>query len=265
MPPAPIPNTPQTRLDMAAFKASARIMDQAVGDVLRALESSGLAENTLVISTTDHGIAFPGMKCNLTDHGIGIMLTMRGPGGFTGGNVSDAMVSHLDLFPTMCDIADVEHPAWLQGKSLGPLIRGEVAELHDEIFAEVNYHAAYEPKRAVRSKRWKYIRHFGGRGRPVLPNCDDSPSKTVWLDHGWGNQAVAAERLYDLVFDPDETRNMVADASASSALADMRGRLDRWMKATRDPLLEGPVKAPAGAKVNDPDGVSPREPVRDAV
>ena len=70
LPPAPIPDTPQTRADIAAFKASARVMDEGVGVVLKALEDAGLAGNTLVISTTDHGIPFPSMKCNLSDHGI---------------------------------------------------------------------------------------------------------------------------------------------------------------------------------------------------
>ena len=72
---------------MAGFKATAAVMDRGVGQVLGALDAAGLAENTLVISTTDHGIAFPAMKCNLTDHGMGVMLIMRGPGGFRGGKV----------------------------------------------------------------------------------------------------------------------------------------------------------------------------------
>ena len=63
-----------------AFHASARILDHGVGQVLEALERNGLADNTLVISTTDHGLAFPLMKCNLTDSGWGVSLIMRGPG-----------------------------------------------------------------------------------------------------------------------------------------------------------------------------------------
>ncbi len=86
--------------------------------MLDALDANGLSENTLVICTTDHGIAFPRMKGNLTDHGIGVMLIMRGPGGFTGGKVYDALVSHIDLYPTICDLLEIEHPSWLQGTSL---------------------------------------------------------------------------------------------------------------------------------------------------
>ena len=263
-PPATVPDTANARRDMAAFHATARIMDDAVGSVLNALEAAGLAENTLVISTTDHGIAFPGMKCNLTVHGTGVYLMMRGPGGFSGGKVCDAMVSQLDLYPTICELLNIEKPVWLQGKSLMPLVRGEAPEIHEELFAEVNYHAAYEPKRAARTQRYNYIRHFGDKQTPVLPNCDDGLSKTVWLEHGWRNQIVPRELLFDTVFDPEETRNLVNDPAYALAVQDMRGRLDAWMKRTNDPLLNGPVKAPPGAVVNDPDGTSPQEPVRQA-
>ncbi len=262
MPPAPIADTAETRRDMAAFKASARILDQGMGDVLSALESSGLAGNTLVICTTDHGVAFPAMKCNLTVHGTGVFLIMRGPGGFSGGKVSNAMVSQMDLFPTICDLLNVEHPSWLQGKSLLPLIRGETQELHDEIFAEVNYHAAYEPMRAVRTRQWNYVRRFGEREHPVLPNCDDGLSKDVWLKNGWKDQIVAREQLYDSLFDPNETRNLANDPAHAKVLGEMRGRLDRWMKRTNDPILLGPIQAPAGALANDPDGISPKETPR---
>ena len=259
LPPAPLPDTPETRRDMAAFKASARILDGNIGTVLEALDQNGLAENTLVICTTDHGIAFPGMKCNLTDHGIGVMLIMRGSGGFTGGQVCDAMVSHIDLFPTICDLLEIEPPQWLQGNSMMPLIRGEVDEINDEIFAEVTYHAAYEPQRAVRTRRWKYIRRFEERHTPVLPNCDDSLSKDVWLKHGWRERPVPQEQLYDLIFDPSETHNLAGESSVAEVLDEMRGRLERWMRNTDDPLLHGPVPAPSGARFNDPDGLSPQE------
>jgi arylsulfatase A-like enzyme len=244
---------------MAGYKASARVLDVAVGQVLDALAAAGLAGNTLVISTTDHGVAFPYMKCNLTDHGIGVSLIMRGPGGFAGGKASDALVSHLDLFPTICDLAGAKHPAWLQGHSLLPLMNGARQEIREEIHAEVNYHACYEPKRAVRTSRWKYIRNFGDRRRPVLPNCDDGLSKDIWLQYGWKEREIEPEQLYDLVFDPNETSNRAGDPAAREALADMRARLDRWMRATDDPLLKGPVPAPPGAVVNDIDGISPRE------
>jgi N-sulfoglucosamine sulfohydrolase len=263
-PPVPIPDTPETRADMAGFHASARNLDRGIGQVLEALERNGLAENTLVISTTDHGIAFPRMKCNLTDFGFGVSLILRGPDVFRGGKVCDAMVSHIDIFPTLCEWLQIQPPAWLEGRSILPVLRGQSREVNDEVFAEVNYHASYEPMRAVRTERYKYIRRYGERTAPVLPNCDDSPSKTLWLESGWRERALPKEELYDLIFDPGEQCNLAADRAAERNLNAMRGRLDAWMHRTSDPLLSGRVAAPPGAKVNPVDGTSPNEPVVDA-
>ncbi|OGV37872.1 MAG: sulfatase [Lentisphaerae bacterium GWF2_45_14] len=258
MPPAPLPDTPETREDMAQFIESARILDEKIGMVLSALERNGMENNTLVICTTDHGIAFPGMKCNLTDSGIGVMLIMRGPGGFRGGKVCDSMISHVDIFPTICDLIGIQKPEWLQGESIIPVINGKSER--EEIFAEVNYHAAYEPKRCVRTKRWKYIRRYDRRTRPVLPNCDDSYSKTLWMDSGWADRPPFEEALFDLVFDPHEANNLAHNSKSRDVLLDMRARLEKWMRNTDDPLLTNDaVPAPDSAMVNDPDGISPRE------
>jgi N-sulfoglucosamine sulfohydrolase len=235
-------------------------LDRGVGQVLSALDRYGLASNTLVISTTDHGIAFPLMKCNLTDAGWGVSLIMRGPGGFEGGKVCDALISQLDVFPTICELLGIDRPAWLQGHSILPVIRGEGQEINEAVFAEVNYHAAYEPKRAVRTKRWKYIRRFGDKRTPVLPNCDDGLSKSLFLENGWKQEQLPEESLYDLLFDPAEHHNLAAAETSQTTLKEMRQRLDGWMRSTSDPLLSGPVPTPHGAKVNDPDGTSPKEP-----
>jgi N-sulfoglucosamine sulfohydrolase len=187
-------------------------------------------------------------------------LILRGPDGFSGGRVCDAMVSHIDLFPTLCDLLQIERPAWLQGNSILPWIRGEAEQINTEIFAEVTYHAAYEPQRAVRTSRWKYIRRFDLRSGPVLPNVDDSPSKDLWLVSGWQDRAPAPEELYDLIFDPGERCSVANEPALVGTLTEMRTRLERWMQATGDPLLHGPASAPSGALLNDPDGLSPGEP-----
>ncbi len=258
-PPAPLPDTPETRQDMADFAVAARRLDERIAAVLEALDRGPHAHNTLVICTTDHGIAFPAMKCNLTDHGTGVMLLMRGPGGFTGGQVIDSLVSHLDIFPTLCELNCLPAPAYLQGQSLLPLVRGEATQVHDAVFAEINFHVPYEPARMVRTERWKYIRRFDGRGQVNLPNCDDSPSKDLWMNAGWRERPVPAEALYDLTFDPQEICNLADEARCREVLTEMRGRLERWMRQTNDPLLHGPLVPPVGAKIGNPEGVSPSE------
>jgi arylsulfatase A-like enzyme len=262
LPPSNLPDVVATRRDMAAFKSSARSLDHGIGAVLHALHDNSLVDNTLVLCTTDHGIAFPGAKATLFDRGIGVMMLMRGPGGFSGGKVVDAPVTHLDVYPTLCEIAGVEKPEWLQGSSLMPLVRGEVEELHEAIFAETTYHAAYQPHRAVRTERWKYIRRFDDYEHPVLANCDDSESKDLLIGAGWGEQIVPEEQLYDLTLDPQEGDNRASDRACAAALEEMRARLEAWMRETEDPLLDGPVPAPPGAQVNEQWQRSPEEPVR---
>jgi N-sulfoglucosamine sulfohydrolase len=261
LPPTGLPDTIVTRRDMAAFKASARSLDQGIGAVLHALHDLGVADNTLVICTTDHGVAFPNAKATLYDRGTGVMMLMRGPG-FTGGKVVDAMVTHLDVFPTICEVAGIRRPpSWLQGRSLIPLVRGDEERLHEAIFAEITYHAAYQPQRSVRTERWKYIRRFHEYPHPVLANCDDSASKELWVEHGWGERIVPEEQLYDLLFDPNEADNLAGDSARRSLLAQMRERLEAWMHETADPLLDGPVAPPEGGMVNEQNQISPDDPL----
>lgn len=260
-PPPNLPDTPQTRADMAAFKASARSLDQGVGAVLGALDAYGMADNTLIIFTTDHGLPFPNAKATLYDRGIGVMLMLRGPGGFTGGKVSDAMVSHLDIYPTVCELLDIPAPDWLQGKSLMPLVRGDATQIRDALFIEKTFHVAYEPERAVRTPRWKYIRRFDETHRaPVLANCDDGPTKDLLVERGWGEREIAMEQLYDLTFDPNEACNAVDAPANAAVLSDLRERLESWMHETSDPLADGPISPPPGITLNSPDQLSPADP-----
>lgn len=264
-PPPNLPDTPETRRDIAAFKASARQLDHGVGAVLNALDHCGFGDNTLVILTTDHGLPFPGAKATLTDRGIGVLLIMRGPGGFHGGRVTDALVSQIDLFPTVCELAEIEQPPWLQGQSLLPLVRGDTAEVNDEIFAGVTFHAAYEPQRAVRTRRYKYVRRFDPEHTTVvLPNVDDSPSKDVLLAHGWTERPIPSEQLYDLVFDPGEAANLVDDPAYQEIRSQLAARLQQWMAETGDPLLDAPVSPAPGTVFNTPDQLSASEPLERA-
>lgn len=254
--PAPLPDTPRVRQDMADYIVAAQELDRGIGEVLQAIKDAGQWENTIIISTTDHGMPLPRLKCNLTDHGMGVMLIMRGPD-WENGLVSDALVSQIDLFPTLCDSLQIERPSWLQGESLLPLLRGEKAEIHDAIFGEVTYHAAYQPQRAVRTQRYKYIRQFAERDRPVLPNIDDSRSKEVLFDAGFADSSVPREQLFDLIFDPNEANNLAENSSYASVLEEMRERLEKWMKDTDDPILNGPVPSPSGDEEKNLDDYSP--------
>lgn len=257
-PPPTFPDTPETRKDMAEYIDSARRLDWKMGKVFDTLENQGLAENTLVICTTDHGLAFPRMKCHVSDHGIGVMLILRGPDGFEGGKVIDGLVSQIDLFPTICELAEIDPPDWLEGYSVLPLVNGKADDIRDAVYAEVNYHCCYEPQRAIRTKRWKYIRRYDNAGQWALPNCDDSISKSFMMDNGWTEQPVESERLYDVVFDASEAHNLAEDPEHNNVLLEMREKLDQWRYETNDPVSDTEIMNPPDTAVlNDPSDVSP--------
>ncbi len=256
-----LPDTKENRQDMADYHASARYLDTAMGRVLDAVKKNGLSDNTIIIITTDHGIPFPYAKCNLTDHGLGVMLMVQGAD-FPAGKCVDAMVTHMDMFPTICEILKIQKPEWLHGKSLLPLLQDRVEEIHDYCFGEVTYHAAYEPMRSIRSKRYKLIKRFNKDWMRVpLPNCDAGYSKETWVNAGWGDMRLHEVELYDLVFDPNERQNLAQDPAHQATRDAMLARLDEEMRSTHDPLFTGPVAAPRGALVN---GVEQREPSDEA-
>ncbi len=259
-PPNNLPDTPEVRADVAAFKASARGLDHGVGMVLNQLDASGLMDDTLVIFTTDHGMPFPGAKATLYDRGLGVMLVLRGPEPFNRGRVIDALVSHIDIYPTVCEYLEIERPPFLQGVSLMALLHGHTTSARGEIFAGSTWHAAYEPQRAVRTTRHKYIHRWGERLTPVLANTDDGPSKDLLLRNGWAERVIPKEQLYDLLFDPNEANNLLEDPEYAGVLADLRGRLEAWMRDTEDPLLAGHVDPPPGVDINLPDQLSATEP-----
>jgi arylsulfatase A-like enzyme len=259
-PPSPLPDAEVTRRNMAGFIASARHMDEKYGSILEALGRRGLDERTIVCCFSDHGLQVPRNMCNLTDHGIGVYCIIRGPGGFTGGKVVDGMISLIDLIPTVYEVAEIDTPDHVEGTSLAPMVRESAATHRDATFAEVNFHAAYEPMRCVRTDRYKFIRRYDNRAKPVLPNMDDGPSKDFLLKAGWTERKRDQEMLYDLIFDPTEAENLVDRSEYADARRELSTLLDEWMAQTGDPIRKtGALNLPEGCIVNDADGHSPKE------
>lgn len=254
-PPPGVADTAATRRDMARFLTAVNGLDACCGEVLGALDAAGLADETLAIFTTDHGPAFPGYKCRLTDGGTGVALMIRPPASTPPGpGCLDDLVSQVDLFPTILDYLGLDPPPWtLRGRSLRPVMEGrrEGGVTGDRpVFAEVTYHAAYEPMRAVRTDRYVWIRRFEEDPRPVPANVDDSPAKEAWLAAGGIDRPQAAGELYDRWLDPMETRNLADDPAFGAVRAGLEARLRQWMEETGDPLLEGAVPLPPGGYAN---------------
>lgn len=245
-PPVTMPDTPEARADFADFAYAAGRLDAAYGRILRTLDATGLAGRTIVLVTTDHGIAFPRMKCNLTDHGLGVLLILRGPRelGLDGGRVIDAMVSHLDVLPTLNDLLGLGYEGSVEGTSWRPLLDRSIgpadsAGLHDALFAGVSYHGQEEVERAIRTSRYKYIRRYGPPFK--RHSSDGSVSAQLLVRLGWGEPPAPEEQLFDLAFDTGEANNLADRPGHESLVAELRDRLEAWMQRTSDPALHGSV------------------------
>jgi arylsulfatase A-like enzyme len=184
---------------------------------------------------------------------------MRGPGGFAGGRVVDRIVSQVDLLPTILELAGLAAPPYAQGKSLLPLVQKHANKVRDQLFAEITYHAAYDPCRCIRTERHKLIQFFEDRPHFVLANIDDSPTKEVLHEAGLPRGNRPRTLLFDLVADPQEFENLADDPAHAAIRAGLDGRLRTWMQATDDPLLRGPVPLPSGGILTPHTAYSPTE------
>ncbi|NRA39395.1 MAG: sulfatase [Planctomycetes bacterium] len=256
-PPMPFANTDKMRENTAAYKHCARDMDNGFGAVLDCLKETGLDANTYVFCFTDHGLQWPLHIGNVGEHGNGVFLIAKGPKYFTPGSTNAELVSLIDLYPTVCDLIGMDKPDWLQGASLLPLLNGEVEQLHEHIFLEQSYHAAYEPMRAVRNKRYMYIKRYDNREDLVLPNSDSFIAKEDMLEHGWADQPRHQEMLYDMYFDSPMLHNLIDDPQHAARKNEMAELIEDWMEATSDPLCSGEVTLPKGFQSTDPNAEDP--------
>ena len=235
-------DTPGARRDLAGLGGAVRRMDAAVGTILDALAESGLADDTLVVFTTDHGPPLPRAKATLYDAGLNTALLMRWPTALPGGRVLNEMISNIDLLPTLLDAAGVDAPADVQGRSFLPLLRGGAFEGDDAVFAEKNTSPA-DVKRCIRTERWKYIRNLDEGPALLLPL--DVETGAVRRDMGDAHLAPRPPvELYDLAADPLEQNNLAGGPAAADIERDLSARLEEWMRRTGDPALAGPIRRP---------------------
>ena len=237
LPPFPVANTPENRLDWCDYLESLSEADYCVGELVNSLRENDFWDDTIVLFTTDHGPAYPNMKCNLYDTGTGVAFILRIPG--KAHKVCDALCSQIDVYPTICDLLNVEKPEWLQGKSMLPLIEGEKEEINEFVFSEITFHASYEPSRCVRSKGYKLIRFFDGGETRKMSNTDASSAKSIYFDRPLAHEPRPKELFFDLIADPAERINLADDPAYAGEYARHAKALDEWMAVTDDPMLRG--------------------------
>lgn len=253
------PDTPVVRSDILDYYFEAQRFDRDVGQILKQLEDSGRAKNTLVIITSDNGMPFPRCKANLHDSGTHMPLAIRWPAKVKGGRTSDAFVSLADIAPTVVEAVGLQAPKEMTARSLLPvLLADEKPKDRDMVFVERERHANVRkgdlsyPARAVRTDRWLYIRNFRPERWPAgdpevyhsvgpYGDIDGGPTKEVVLkmpESKFFQYACAkrpAEELYDCQADPHQLNNVAGDAKLADVKAKLRATLDQWMKETGDP------------------------------
>jgi N-sulfoglucosamine sulfohydrolase len=242
-----LPDAADARADLADYYESASRLDANVGLVLAELKSAGRADDTLVIFLSDNGIPFPGAKTTVYDAGIHLPLIVHRPGQKKTGIVNSAMVSYVDILPTVLDWAGVKKPVKLPGRSFLGILEEEAPAGWDTVFASHGFHEVtmYYPMRAIRTRTRKYIRNLAHRlDFPSAQDLYDAPTWQDMLKRGdtmLGKRSLEqyvhrpAEELYDLRTDPNELKNLAADPVHAKTLAGLRTRLREWQERTSDP------------------------------
>ena len=239
-----LPNTPKARTALARQYDNLVTSDARVGKLLDQLEEDGLAENTIVFLWSDHGEGLPRGKRWPYDAGIRIPLIVRWNGELNAGSETDQLVSLIDLGPTVLSLCGVQAPQHLQGQ---PFLGPQTVE-RDYIFATRDRSdESYDMIRAVRDKKYKYIRNYYPE-KPYLlwvPYRNRHPvMQEMWRlyaeDKLEGDQLVMfqsprpVEELYDVENDKFELNNLAEDAGHANVLERMRGALAQWQSEFGD-------------------------------
>jgi len=236
------PDTPKVRESMARMYTHIGRSDHELGELLQQLQEDGFADNTYVFHWSDHG-PLPRGKRWPYDSGIHVPLIARGPG-IEAGLVKDDLVSTIDLGPTMLSLAGIGIPRHMQGQ---PFLGSQAVESREYVYATRDrYDVTYDMVRAVRDRRFKYIRNC----RPDLPYLGWIPFRNrhpivqeMWRLHMAGGldeqqslmfQSRPTEELYDTEADPYEINNLVSHSGYEAELIRLRTALDAWLLAVGD-------------------------------
>jgi N-sulfoglucosamine sulfohydrolase len=234
---------------VADYYSSVARLDFGIGEVLKAIQETKHADDTLVIFLSDNGIPFPGAKTTLYDAGVHLPLIVHSPDAKAKGVVNHALASWTDIAPTILDWAGVKPAAAMRGKSLLPILEHEDGKERDTVFGSHQFHeiTMYYPMRMVRTRTHKLIRNLANPlPYPCAADIFDSAS---WQDILKRNDTMLGQRsrkayefrpkeeLYDLVKDPNELKNVAEEPAYAEVLKDLRTRLLGWQTATKDPWL----------------------------
>jgi len=245
-PPRYYPQDEVSKTDWAGYLDAVRMLDEKVGRVLDRIEEDGLADRTVVMFFGDHGRPMPRDKQFLYDGGIRVPLLIRWPGQLDPGSVRDEMVSSIDLSATSLAIAGIDVPEHMEGRVfLGP---GKMPDQEYVFAARDRCDETVDRIRAVRGKRFKYIRNYHP-DRPYMQlNRYKETSYPIWrqmqrleregritaAEYPFLARSRPEEELYDTLEDPDELRNLAAEPEHQQTLTKMASVLSLWIQHTGD-------------------------------
>ena len=245
-PPAYYPQDQISKRDWAGYLDAVRLLDEKVGRVLDRLDEDGLADRTVVAFFGDHGRPMPRDKQFLYDGGIRVPLIIRWPGELEPGSVRDELVSLIDLSATSLAIAGVQVPDHMEGRVF--LGEGKMPDREYVFAARDRCDETVDRIRAVRDKRYKYIRNFMP-DRPYMQlNRYKEVSYPIWRqmqrlekagkitskEYPFLAPSRPEEELYDTAEDPDELRNLADSPDHQQILTRMASALDLWIRHTGD-------------------------------
>jgi N-sulfoglucosamine sulfohydrolase len=245
-----LPDTKECREELAEYYQSVSRIDQGFGKLMEYLENSGKKDNTIVIYISDNGIAFPGAKTTLYEPGIKLPCIISNPFEKTKNLVNNAMISWVDITPTILDMAGVNISGMdFHGRSFKRILGEENPEGWDEVFASHTFHeiTMYYPMRVLRDKNYKLIWNIAyGLDYPFASDLWASSTwQSIYINNSefYGQRTVKAYlnrqefELYDLEKDPGEIKNLAYDQTYRSLLDEMQQRLKDKQRATSDPWL----------------------------
>jgi len=240
-------NTSDIREDLAAFQATIAYFDTCVGRILNELEKSEISRNTVVIFTADHGIPYVGAKWAIRKAGMEIPLIIYQPGTiFSGGKVEDALMSNIDLLPTLLDYLHMEIPDNIEGVSFMPFLNNETqTKPRKLIFGQYTQDMKRDNEsRCVFDGRYWYIHYFNA-GRNVIYPADVHPQRFAsHLERAATRGTRPFFQLYDIERDPYCLDDIGSEPENKDILDSLSEDLLVWMKSVDDQLLHGATKVP---------------------
>lgn len=240
-----LPDTEVGKQDVRRMYSNVKVMDAQVGEFLRELEEANLMDSTIIFWYPDHGGPLPRQKRLCYDSGLRVPMVVRFPRAMYAGTEDNRLISFIDFAPTLMSLIGMEPPSMLDGRAfLGPNAGEDRTYIHA---AGDRFDGKRDMIRAVRNKRFKYLKNFQPEKPYYLPVAyrEQMPIMQELLrlkEEGglneyqaqWFRPTKDPEELFDCEKDPHELHNLAQDPEYQDILVELRQECERWMEEIDD-------------------------------